>query len=134
MYNVHNKYIMYNVHNKYIVYNVHNYSVLYNNTVCPVTFEGWHFSHIWKHFHYGVISLTEEVWAIELVPPANFYWNACIKPGKWAVMYLCVRSVDLASFCDFSIGFLNCSDSVVFSVFLLDFWTVPTVWYSLFFC
>jgi hypothetical protein len=33
----------------------------------------------------------------------------------------------------FSIIFLNCSDSVVFLVFLLYFWTVPTVWYFLFF-
>ena len=32
-------------------------------------------------------------------------------------MYLCVRSIDIASVCDF---------------FLLDFGTVPTVWYFLF--
>ena len=41
---------------------------------------------------------------------------------------------------DFSVGFLSCSDSVVFfswifelfwqcGIFLLDFWAVPTVWY-----
>jgi hypothetical protein len=35
-------------------------------------------------------------------------------------------------FC-FSIWFWNCSDSMVFFVFLLDFRTVPTVWYFLFF-
>ena len=35
-------------------------------------------------------------------------------------------------FC-FSVRFRNCSDSVVFFVFLLDLGTVPTVWYFLFF-
>ena len=29
-------------------------------------------------------------------------------------MYTCVRVIDFASFCDFSIGFWNCSDNVVF--------------------
>jgi len=54
--------------------------------------------------------------------------------------YLCVRGIDFASFYDFSIGFWNCSDSVVFfywilelfrqcGIFLLDFGTVPTVLY-----
>jgi len=33
----------------------------------------------------------------------------------------------------FSIGLWNCSDSVGLLVFLLDFGTVPTVWYYLFF-
>jgi hypothetical protein len=39
----------------------------------------------------------------DLVPynyfnPPTFYWSACSKPGKWAVMYLCVWSIDFASF------------------------------------
>ena len=34
-------------------------------------------------------------------------------------MYLCVRGIDFASFCDFSIKYLNCSDSVEFVVFEL---------------
>ena len=46
---------------------------------------------------------------------------------------LCVRGVDFAPFYDFSIRFRDCSDSVVFFVFLLDLGTVPTVWYFLFF-
>ena len=37
-------------------------------------------------------------------------------------------SVDFASFNDFATGFWNCSDNVVF---LLDFGTVPTMWYFL---
>ena len=36
-------------------------------------------------------------------------------------------------FCDFPIGFQNCSDSVVFFVFLFDFGIVQAVWYLLFF-
>jgi hypothetical protein len=48
--------------------------------------------------------------------PATFYWSACANPGKWAVMYLCVRGTDFASFCDFSIGFWNYSDNVVFGI------------------
>ena len=37
-----------------------------------------------------------------------------IKPGKWAVMYLCVKGINFASFYNFSIGYWNYSDSVVF--------------------
>jgi len=33
----------------------------------------------------------------------------------------------------FPIELWNCSDSVVFSVFLCDFGTVPTIWHYLFF-
>ena len=36
------------------------------------------------------------------------------KPGKWAVMYMCVKDIDFAS------------DS---TIFLLDFATVPTKWF-----
>ena len=28
----------------------------------------------------------------------TFYWSACTKPGKWAVMYLYVRGINFASF------------------------------------
>ena len=59
--------------------------------------------------------------------------SAYIKPGKWAVMHFCVGIIDFASFNASLIGFLNCSDSVVFFVFLLDFGTVLTVWYFFFF-
>ena len=87
-----------------------------------------------------IISLRGEVWAHKTsLTPTTFYWSACTKPEKWAVIYLCVRGIDFASFCNFSIGFwwyfwfffsrfLNCSNSVVFFVFL-DFWTVPIVQY-----
>jgi hypothetical protein len=39
---------------------------------------------------------------------------ACTKPGKSAVSYLSVLRYDFASFYDVSIGFRNCSNSVVF--------------------
>ena len=36
----------------------------------------------------------------------------------WAVMHTCIRGIDLASFClNFSMGFWNCSDSVIFLCF-----------------
>jgi hypothetical protein len=48
-----------------------------------------------KHLHDHIISLRWEVWAHKttLVSPYTFFLNACTKPGKWAVMYLCVRSI-----------------------------------------
>ena len=33
-----------------------------------------------------IISLR---WEVILVYPHHFYWSACSKPGKWAVMYVC---------------------------------------------
>ena len=62
-----------------------------------------------------IISLRDEAWAhkTSLTRPC-YYWTSCIKPGNCAVMYLFVRSIDFAFFYDF---------------FLLDFGTVPIVWY-----
>ena len=59
-------------------------------------------------------------------------------------MYLCVKDIDFASFYDFSIEILICSDSVIcfvfrisivhlFTIFLLNFRSVQKVWYFLFF-
>jgi hypothetical protein len=31
-----------------------------------------------------------------IVLPVTSYWSACAKSGKWAVMYLCVRSIEFA--------------------------------------
>jgi hypothetical protein len=45
------------------------------------------------------------------------YGSACTKPGKWEVMCQCDRVIDVVSFYDCSIGFWNCSDFVVSSVF-----------------
>jgi hypothetical protein len=35
----------------------------------------------------------------------------------WAIIYLCTMGTDFASFCDFSFGCWNCSDSQLFFVF-----------------
>jgi hypothetical protein len=45
------------------------------------------------------------------------------KPWKWAVMYLCVKGVEFASFNDFSICLYNRSDSVWY-FFFFSFWFV----------
>jgi len=37
-------------------------------------------------------------WPIKLVQPSTFHWNTCTNPGKWAVMYLCVKGIDFAFF------------------------------------
>jgi len=47
-------------------------------------------------------------------PDTFCYWSACIKTGKWSVMYLCVRGIDFASFDYFDICLWNCPDDVVF--------------------
>jgi hypothetical protein len=61
--------------------------------------------------------------------------NMCVggifRLGGWAVVSMCVGGIDFVSFWDFSIRFCNCSNSMVFFVFL-DFVTVPTVWYFFF--
>ena len=124
-------------------------TVIHVNCVHSVTFT------CRKHLHDHIISLTEKVW---IHNPAILYWNVCTKTGKLAVIYLCVSDIDFAIgfwncsdnvvfffsirfwncsdsvvfFC-FSVRFCSCSDSVVFFVFLLDFRTVLTVWYFLFF-
>ena len=50
-------------------------------------------------------------YSLTFINPATFYWSAWTKPGKWAIMYLCLFS----------------------TYFLLNFGTVPTVWCFVFF-
>ena len=40
-----------------------------------------------------------------LVYHATFDWSACTKPGKWAVMYLCIRGTNFAFFYNFLLNF-----------------------------
>jgi hypothetical protein len=47
------------------------------------------------------------------------YWSACTKPEKWAVMYLCVRGIDVICIYYFDIWFWNCFDGVVFSAYIV---------------
>ena len=44
---------------------------------------------------------------------ATCYWNACARPGKWVVIYMCVRDIHLTS---------------ISTIVGLDFRTVLTVW------
>ena len=65
-----------------------------------------------------VYVLSSDWWIIGLTPTTSFIQphfssSACSKTGKWAVMYLCVRDIDFAYFCNS----------------LLDIGTVLTVWY-----
>ena len=46
---------------------------------------------------------------------------------KWAVMYMWVRCVDFAFFCNFSIWFWNCSDYFVF-ILLLENKSYQKMW------
>jgi len=43
--------------------------------------------------------------------------TACTNPGKWAVINLCARGIDSASFYEFSIGFSKFVDRMVCFVF-----------------
>ena len=73
-----------------------------------------------KRVHDRIISLKRKVWVHKTrFYSATFYWSVCIKPGRWAVMYLCVSDIGCDSFYDFCKGVWNCSDSVVFFVFRL---------------
>jgi hypothetical protein len=97
---------------------------------------------------YRIISLRGEIWdhKASLTPPILFnYGNACTKLGELAVIYLCVRGIDFASFYDFwdfgnvsyyffsyhtatqpkdfSIGLGSCFHSVVF----FSYHTIATI-------
>ena len=50
------------------------------------------------------------------VNPPLFYWRACIKPGKWAVFYVC-----------WCYRFCLC-----LYIFLIGFRSIPTTWYFCF--
>jgi hypothetical protein len=60
------------------------------------------------------------VWVLKtrLTPPLFFHWSACIMPGKWAVVYLCVRGIDYASFYDLSVIW-NFSDMFEIVLFVI---------------
>jgi len=52
---------------------------------------------------------------IKLVEPAaTLYWSVCAKPGRWAVMYMCIRCIN----------FVSISTTLRF-----NFGTVLTIWY-----
>ena len=68
------------------------------------------------HSHHPIFSLKGEFWAhkTNLILPPLFIGSACTKQGKWAVIYLCIRGIDFASFYDLSIRFWNCYYNVIY--------------------
>ena len=65
-----------------------------------------------------IISITGKVWAHKTsLIPVTFYWSACTKTWKWAVMHLCVNGIDFASFYDFIFWFSKFSDCGIFFPF-----------------
>ena len=76
--------------------------------------------------------LSHTFYHFSLTPPLFNRVPVPCQESERRCIIICVRILDFASFFDFSIVFWNCSDSVVFFVFLLYLGTVPTVWYFLF--
>jgi hypothetical protein len=60
--------------------------MLYSNTIPPVICEDWHFTHIWKTFACLNHFIKRGDWAHKLDYLSTFYYNACYKPGPWAVI------------------------------------------------
>ena len=52
-----------------------------------------------------------------ILTPPHFVEVSVSRPGSVAVMYLCVRGIDIGSFCNFVIRFRKFPDDVVFSIF-----------------
>ena len=86
-----------------------------------------------KQLHENIMSRNGDVWAQKSTLTDSDYPFGIFKlfltpprlmeePGqRWGVMYLCISGIDFSSFYDFDIWFWNCSDSVIFFVFLW-FW------------
>jgi hypothetical protein len=74
-----------------------------------------------------IISQRVEFRTIRLVYPLHFALSVCTRPGKWTVMYLCVRSIGVC----LSSRILPHDFGTVLTLwyFLHDFGTVLTVWY-----
>jgi len=101
-----------------ICVSLQDYTILYNNAILPVIHEAWHFTYMWKALAWRNISLRGKVWAHKTSLTCHFLLKCLYQTRKWAVMYLCVRGIDV--------------DSVT-TILIFDFGTVPTVWSFLFF-
>ena len=74
-----------------------------------------------------IISITVKVWPHKTsLIPVTFYWSACTKTWKWAVMHLCVSGIDFASLYDFIFWFSKYSDCGIFFSILLQVIHWPT--------
>jgi len=66
------------------------------------------FSHVCrKHLHDHIISLRGDVWGHKTGLIRPLFIEVSIKPGKWTVIYLYVGGINIASFYNSSIGFLE---------------------------
>ena len=72
---------------------------------------------VMRYLHQSLF-INHRVWSnkTSLMPPL-FIEVPVPGPLSETVMHLCIMGIDVASFLDCSIGFWNCSDSVVFLVF-----------------
>jgi hypothetical protein len=70
----------------------------------------------WKHLHDRITSLSREVCGCKtsIALPLFIEVSVLSLESEWS--YMCVAEVSIAYFYDFSLGFFNCSDSVVFFV------------------
>jgi hypothetical protein len=61
-----------------------------------------------------------------------FYWSACIKPEKWVVMYLCVKSIDFASIslCTICINEHQCYKKILKCWRYMKSFTSIYTWYT----
>ena len=74
-----------------------------------------------------IISITVKVWPHKTsLIPVTFYWSACTKTWKWAVMHLCVSGIDFASFYDSIFWFSKFFDCGIFFFILLQVIYWPT--------
>ena len=51
-----------------------------------------------KHLLESLSASFHKELSLGLIEPTTFYWSACVKPGKWKVAYICVRSNDFVNF------------------------------------
>ena len=79
-----------------------------------------------KYLHNRIISLRGKMWThkTSLIKTyiSNFYWSANSNPGKWAVIYICVRGVDFDISYDFVYLILElfCQCGIFLFLILLD--------------
>ena len=90
------------------------------------------FAHLYVRI--GTLFACEKTlaWMHHFTSVTTFYWSASTKPGKWSVIYLCVR---VSIFTLSTIFLLDCKlfRQCGICCFSIGLWTVPTVWYFLFF-
>ena len=69
----------------------------------------FHTNLLQRSFHillndYHAVTQNMNIWLMEFTLPRHFLSN-CTKPGKWAIVYFCVRGIDLICLYDFLVRF-----------------------------